>query len=139
MGTNANDGVLRFFGSPASAFVTGQPLRVTKTAKGDQPVGDFTKPLKGKVVLITGAARGIGAATAEILAGEGAQVVVLDRPADDQPASEVAQMTTTAMLGFITLLVDVPRVRVATWQFGSMHSVLWRSCFMRIPLESNED
>lgn len=95
-------GVLRFFASAASAFVTGQPLRVTKLAKGEPDSGDFTKPLKGKVVLITGAARGIGAATAEILANEGAHVVVLDRPADDQPASEVARK-----IGGSVLLADV--------------------------------
>lgn len=94
--------VLRFFSSPQSAFVTGQPLRVTKLAKGEQAVGDFTGPLKGKVVLITGAARGIGAATAEILAAEGAHVVVLDRPADDQPASEVARK-----IGGSVLLADI--------------------------------
>lgn len=95
-------GVLRFFVSPASAFVTAQPLRVSKLAQGDQATGDFTQPLKGKVVLITGAARGIGAATAEILAAEGAHVVVLDRPADDQPASEVARK-----IGGSVLLADV--------------------------------
>ena len=58
--------------------------------------------LTGRVALVTGAARGIGAATAEILAGEGAHVVVLDRPADDQPASEVARK-----IGGSVLLADV--------------------------------
>jgi 3-oxoacyl-[acyl-carrier protein] reductase len=94
-------GVLRFFLSPASAFVTGQPLRVTKLAKGEASAS-FTRPLEGKVVMVTGAARGIGAATAEILAGEGAHVVVLDRPAEDQPAAEVARK-----IGGSVLLVDV--------------------------------
>ncbi len=93
--------VARFFLSPASAFVTGQPLRVTANAKGDGQ-GQYTRPLQGKVVLVTGAARGIGAATAEILAGEGAQVVVLDRPADEAPAKEVAQK-----IGGTALLADV--------------------------------
>jgi 3-oxoacyl-[acyl-carrier protein] reductase len=93
--------VARFLLSSASAFVTGQPLRVSKTAKGDQQAG-YTRPLDGKVVLVTGAARGIGAATAEILAGEGARVVVLDRPADDAPASEVARK-----IGGTVLLADI--------------------------------
>jgi 3-oxoacyl-[acyl-carrier protein] reductase len=94
--------VVRFVLSSASAFVTGQPLRVTKQAKGDAGNGTYVRPLNGKVVLVTGAARGIGAATAEILAAEGAHVVVLDRPADDGPASEVARK-----IGGTVLLADV--------------------------------
>jgi 3-oxoacyl-[acyl-carrier protein] reductase len=94
--------VIRFVLSSASAFVTGQPLRVTKLAKGDAGNGNYVRPLTGKVVLVTGAARGIGAATAEILAGEGAHVIVLDRPADDGPASDVARK-----IGGTVLLADV--------------------------------
>ncbi len=93
--------VVRFFLSSASAFVTGQPVRVTKAAKGS--AGEvYERPLNGKVVMVTGAARGIGEATAEILAAEGAHVVVLDRPADDAPASEVARR-----IGGTVLLADV--------------------------------
>jgi 3-oxoacyl-[acyl-carrier protein] reductase len=93
--------VLRWLLSPRSAFVTGQPLRITKDAKAasDRPL---TRPLHGKVALVTGAARGIGAATAELMAAEGAHVVVLDRPADDGPASQVARE-----IGGSVLLVDV--------------------------------
>jgi 3-oxoacyl-[acyl-carrier protein] reductase len=94
--------VARFILSSASAFVTGQPLRVTKQVKGDAGNGTYVRPLSGKVVLVTGAARGIGAATAEILAAEGAHVVILDRPADDAPASEVARK-----VGGTVLLADV--------------------------------
>ena len=43
---------------------------------------------KDRVALITGGGRGIGAATARRLAGEGATVVILDL--DDGPGDEVA-------------------------------------------------
>jgi 3-oxoacyl-[acyl-carrier protein] reductase len=94
--------VARFVLSKASAFVSGQPLRISKLAKGGDQQPHHERPLAGKVVLVTGAARGIGEATAEILAGEGAHVVVLDRPADDKPASEVA-----ARIGGTVLLADI--------------------------------
>jgi 3-oxoacyl-[acyl-carrier protein] reductase len=43
---------------------------------------------EGKVALVTGGGRGIGAATARLLAGEGARVAVSDM--DSSPAAEVA-------------------------------------------------
>ena len=82
--------VLRFLLSDRAAFVTTQPFHVTATAKAADK-HPLTRPLEGRVALITGAARGIGAATAELMAQEGAHVVVLDRPEDDGPASRVAR------------------------------------------------
>ena len=94
-------GVLRFLLSPSSAFVTAQPLRVTGLAawSGEDP---WAKPLSNKVALVTGAARGIGEATARVLAAEGAHVVCLDRPEDDEPLSVV-----TREIGGQALLCDV--------------------------------
>lgn len=91
---------LRFLLSPRSAYVSGQTLHLSKTVRpaDDRPA----RALDGKVALVTGAARGIGAATAEQLALEGAHVIVLDRPDDDAPASEVA-----AKIGGSLFLMDV--------------------------------
>jgi 3-oxoacyl-[acyl-carrier protein] reductase len=83
-------GVLRFLLSPHSAFVSGQPLRVSAAARATAN-GGWVRTLEHKVALVTGAARGIGEATARLLAREGAHVVCLDRPADDAPLSRVAR------------------------------------------------
>ena len=81
--------VLRWVLSQRAAYVSGQPIHVTALV---ETADDFpaVRPLEGKVALVTGAARGIGKATAAALAREGAQVIALDRPADDGPLSSVA-------------------------------------------------
>jgi 3-oxoacyl-[acyl-carrier protein] reductase len=59
-------GALRFFLSGRSAFVDGQFVTVS-SEKGELPA-DWARPLAGKVAVVTGAARGIGAAIARTLA-----------------------------------------------------------------------
>ncbi|SFD38760.1 3-oxoacyl-[acyl-carrier protein] reductase [Pseudomonas citronellolis] len=71
------EGALRFFLSPKSAYVSGQVIRLSAYAG---QVQDWSRPLVGKRALVTGAARGIGAAIAETLARDGAEVVLLDVP-----------------------------------------------------------
>ncbi|MGW7277502.1 3-oxoacyl-ACP reductase [Streptomyces sp. NPDC054844] len=98
----AAESTLRFLLSPASAYVSGQVIEVQAA---DTPVttpDDWDLPLAGRTALVTGAARGIGAAVAATLAGQGAHVVVLDVPRAEEEARKVAER-----LGGSALALDI--------------------------------
>ena len=81
-------GPVRFFLSGRSAYVDGQVVPLTAA---EVPAGaDGERPLAGQVAVVTGAARGIGAAIARVMARDGATVVAVDVPAAGQSLAEVA-------------------------------------------------
>lgn len=82
-------GPLEFLCSARCTYVSGQVFRIGLPVPGTVlPQGE--QRLAGRVALVTGAARGIGAATATRLAEEGAQVVCLDIAADRDGLYETA-------------------------------------------------
>jgi 3-oxoacyl-[acyl-carrier protein] reductase len=95
------ESTLRFFLSPKSAFVSGQVVRIGPGAAAAGKL-DRDSPLNGKVALVTGAARGIGASIAEVLARDGAHVVGLDV---DPMAGELDEVT--SRIGGSSLTADI--------------------------------
>lgn len=83
------DTSLAFFLSSKSAFVTGQAISLSNnTLKQISALQD--KPLYGKTALVTGAAQGIGRQTAITLARDGASVICLDIPQNENQLTELA-------------------------------------------------
>ncbi len=81
---------LRFLLSPRSAYVSGQVVRIGP-AVAAAPGIDWDQPLAGKLMLVTGASRGIGEAIATTLRRDGAELVLLDVPALSADLKAVAQ------------------------------------------------
>lgn len=94
------ESTMRFVLSAKSAYVDGQVFRVG--ADDSTPPADWDRPLDGKVAIVTGAARGIGATIAEVFARYGAQVVAID-----VESSEEALAATASHVGGTPLWLDV--------------------------------
>jgi 3-oxoacyl-[acyl-carrier protein] reductase len=96
---NGIDSTLRFFLSPRSAYVSGQVVRIGARAGADAlPAFDWSQPLTGQRAVVTGAARGIGASIASVLAAEGAHVIGIDIPsARDALDSTMRQLNGTPL------------------------------------------
>ncbi|GAC70607.1 3-oxoacyl-ACP reductase [Gordonia soli] len=87
-GLTGLESTLRFILSAKSTFVDAQVIRVG--AADSVAPADWDKPLAGKVAVVTGAARGIGATIAEVLARDGAHVIAADIPQAGEALSETA-------------------------------------------------
>jgi NAD(P)-dependent dehydrogenase (short-subunit alcohol dehydrogenase family) len=95
---------------------------------GLQPVGDPGHWLAGRVAVVTGASRGIGAATAEAIAAAGAHVVLAarDREALDGVAGRIqdAGGAATSVPTDVSRAEDVERLFAAAEQAGRLGALV---------------
>jgi len=105
--------VIRFLLSDRACFITAQPLLVSPFGEP----GNDTRPLDGQTAVVTGAARGIGRATAMRLAQEGATVVCVDRPDDGAALDALAHEIAGVALRCDVTADDAPAVLAAAGPF----------------------
>jgi 3-oxoacyl-[acyl-carrier protein] reductase len=117
-GEQAVESTLRFLLSGRSAYVSGQVIRVG--AGTVTTPADWDKPLTGKLALVTGAARGIGASIAGILARDGAEVIALDVPSAGDALADVANKARGRALQLDLTAADAPE-RLAGYLAAGPH------------------
>ncbi len=128
-------GGLRFLLSGRSAFVDGQPVAVTSDGAAPE---DWEQPLAGRVAVVTGAARGIGAAIARTLTRDGARVVVVDVPAAGDALAAVAnEIHGTALQLDVTADDAADRIRAHAARYGRLDVVVHNAGITRDKLLAN--
>lgn len=132
-------GVLRFLLSGRSAFVSGQFISVG-SVNGALPE-DWSKPLQGQAAVVTGAARGIGAAIAKTLRRDGAEVIAVDiPPAGEQLAAVANEISGTALQLDITAEDAGERILThAEQHYGRLDIVVHNAGITRDKLLANMD
>jgi 3-oxoacyl-[acyl-carrier protein] reductase len=139
LGDDAEIGsALAFFLSGRSAYVDGQLVRV---GAGEVPTGgDGERPLEGKVAVVTGAARGIGASIVDVLARDGASVIAVDVPAAGQQLAAVAnRVAGTAVQLDVTAADAGSRLAEAGSRRGGIDLVVHNAGITRDKLLVNTD
>ncbi len=103
------ESTLRFLLSPRSAYVSAQVIRIGQAVGPRTLPADWTQPLAGKKILVTGASRGIGASIAEVLSREGATVICLDVPQAQAGLDEIAAKVGGTALALDIVAADAPQ------------------------------
>jgi 3-oxoacyl-[acyl-carrier protein] reductase len=134
------DSTVRFLLSARSAFVDGQVVRVgaAGSAGGHNPDGPAHG---GRVVVVTGAARGIGAGIAEVFARDGATVVCLDVPGQGEALADTANRIGGLALQLDITAPDAPDrlVHYLTERHGGLDTIVHNAGVTRDKLLVNMD
>ena len=120
--TAALGGILRFLLSDHSAFITGQVIRADA---GSVTAARFDHLLQERTILVTGAAQGIGAAIARRLAGEGAKIILLDRPQEMTALESMAREVNGIPLPIDLAKDDAAQILMKKlWENAPIHGVI---------------
>ncbi|USU17726.1 3-oxoacyl-ACP reductase [Paraburkholderia fungorum] len=113
---HAIEATLRFFLSPRSAYVSGQVVRIGVPASTGAGAGaaalppfDWKQPLAGRRAVVTGAARGIGASIAGVLAEQGAHVIGIDIPSAREALDSTMRQLNGTALAFDIAAPEAPQ------------------------------
>jgi len=133
------DATIRFLLSGRSAYVDGQVVRVGPGSPVEP--ADWDAPLAGRVAVVTGAARGIGAAIADVLARDGATVVCVDVPAAGDALARTANRVGGTALQLDVTTPDAGRriLDHATSRHGGLDVVVHNAGITRDKLLANMD
>ena len=107
------ESTLRFFLSPRSAYVSGQLVRIGGATSVVGTDFDWSQPLAGQRAVVTGAARGIGAAIANVLAKQGAHVIGIDIPSATDALDATMRPLSGTALAFDIAAPETP-AQIAT-------------------------
>lgn len=119
---HATRSTLEYLLSSRSAYIDGQVVRVRANVNVSTDEG---KPLAEKIVIVTGAARGIGESISRVLAREGAKIIGVDIPQAADALKQVMQEIGGAALEADITADDAPtKIADKARELGGAHAIV---------------